>query len=100
MAFKISSSSSSRRPKKLSKCIAAFGEDEEEAFTAVPQPSAEGQAPPPGNKAAAAAKWVEKGSTFAEQGDSAAALRCWDQALLVSVQQGRSMHPIQPVIVG
>lgn len=86
MAFKIASSSSSRRPKKLTKCIAAFGEDDEEAFTAVPQPFAEDAQAPADNKAAAT-RWIEKGSTLAEQGDSGAALRCWDQALLVSVRR-------------
>jgi hypothetical protein len=94
MAFKIGSSTS--RPQKISKCISAF-EDDDEGYTAVPRPpgqTAAGQStaaePGPSSSAteatkAAAAKWIDKGSAFAEQGNAAAALRCWDQALLVGL---------------
>jgi hypothetical protein len=93
MSFKIGSSTS--RPQKISKCISAF-EDDDEGYTAVPRPSgqtAAGQstdtAGPSSSSTeankAAAAKWIDKGSAFAEQGDTAAALRCWDQALLVGL---------------
>jgi len=81
---------SATRPKKLLKSIAAFEDDDEDATAAGKSPTHIAQATgrvgssiTEENKAAAA-KWVDQGSTFAEQGDTAAALRCWDQALLVS----------------
>jgi hypothetical protein len=81
MAFKIAASGS--RPKKLAKCISAFDADDDD-FSAV-STAKDNSAAGPSSTAdkAAAAKWIEKGSSFAEQGDNSAALRCWDQALLV-----------------
>jgi Tfp pilus assembly protein PilF len=63
-------------------------DDDEDAST---QPEQQQQAagPGPGSSATAAAAWVEKGSAAAERGDSGAALRCWDQALLLEPQDGR-----------
>lgn len=88
MAFRIGPSAT--RPKKLPKRIAAFEEDEEYVTAAAESPThlaqttgRVGSSITEENKAAAA-KWLDQGSTFAEQGDTAAALRCWDQALLVS----------------
>lgn len=87
---------SATRPKKLLKSIAAFEDDDEDATAAGKSPTHIAQATgrvgssiTEENKAAAA-KWVDQGSTFAEQGDTAAALRCWDQALLIHPGDGRT----------
>jgi hypothetical protein len=81
MAFKIAASGS--RPKKLAKCISAFDADDDD-FSAVSTAKGDSASGPSSTAdKAAAAKWIEKGSSFAEQGDNSAALRCWDQALLV-----------------
>lgn len=73
MAFKISQS----RPKKVQKRIAAFEDADNEDDTAGSSKAA-GQ-----TLAASANRWMDKGTAFAEAGDSQAALRCWDQAALV-----------------
>lgn len=63
----------------MQKCIAAF-EDGGEEDKSLPDNS------PAVREAvdAQAQLWIDKGSNFAQAGDSAAALRCWDQAVLVS----------------
>jgi hypothetical protein len=81
MAFKIAASGS--RPKKLAKCISAFDADDDDFSTVSTAKDDSVAGPSSTADEAAAAKWVEKGSNFAEQGDNSAALRCWDQALLV-----------------
>lgn len=75
MAFKIANS----RPKKMQKRIAAFddtGEDDSSLASSSKEATAA--------LGASAQTWIDKGSTYAQAGDPAAALRCWDQAALVS----------------
>eukprot|EP00878_Enallax_costatus_P012136 GHUV01012670.1.p1 GENE.GHUV01012670.1~~GHUV01012670.1.p1 ORF type:complete len:234 (+),score=74.60 GHUV01012670.1:431-1132(+) len=81
MAFRISNS----RPHKMQKRIAAFddtGEDDSNTDSSSKEASAAAQA--------SAQAWIVKGSSFAESGRSAAALRCWDQAALI--------HPNDPKV--
>lgn len=70
-------------PHKLQKAIAAFDDDEDESDAA--DAGALNMTTTAASAAAAVAadNWIDKGSSFAEAGDAAAALRCWDQAVLV-----------------
>lgn len=105
MAFHIASSTSAHR--KLEKRIDAFADnddDDDDTGPSIPAPPPTAAAahpaqasstgtttaigPQPGSKAAAGAsaeELIERGSTYASQGNSAAALQCWHQALLVGL---------------
>lgn len=98
MAFKISATASQQQRhaphrKPAQRNLAAFQDDdddeEEQQHEHTQQGSSTEAAAGSSAQAAAVASWMDKGSVLAEQGDAAAALRCWDQALLLEPDNGR-----------
>jgi hypothetical protein len=83
-------------PHKLQKAIAAFEDDDDESDAAdVCAPTGMLTAATAA-AAVAADNWIRKGTNFAEAGDAAAALRCWEQAVLVCANQQPAMQSSQP----
>eukprot|EP00775_Hariotina_reticulata_P000758 gene758-1064_t len=85
-------------PHKLQKAIAAFEDDEDESDAADAGPMNVITTAASAAAAVAADNWINKGSKFAEAGDAAAALRCWDRAVLIQPNNS-SLHEMRAQVL-